>query len=74
MSKPDTDLLSTKDVAALTGESYRQTIRRIEAGALTPAHKLPGLRGAFLFTKAAVDAYIAERDAAPAAEPAQASA
>ena len=68
MSKPDTDLLSTQDVAALTGESYRKTIRQVEAGKLNAAHKLPGLRGAFLFTQADVDSYITQRDADLAAD------
>lgn len=55
MSKLHTDLITTRSVALLLGESIRQTIRRVERGDLKPAQKLPGLRGAYLFDRAEVD-------------------
>lgn len=43
------DLLTTRDVADAFKVSTREIARRVETGALEPAVKLPGLRGAFLF-------------------------
>lgn len=48
------DLLTTRDVAAAHGVSTREIARRVESGALEPAVKLPGLRGAYLFDRSAL--------------------
>lgn len=48
------DLLTTRDVADAYGVSTREIARRVETGALEPAVKLPGLRGAFLFDRSAL--------------------
>ena len=45
------DLLTTRDVADAYGVSTREIARRVETGALEPAVKLPGLRGAYLFDR-----------------------
>jgi len=39
-------------------------IRLVKAGKLTPVQKLPGLRGAYLFNRADIEALAAERGAA----------
>lgn len=53
---PDSDeLIRTSEAAELVGESVRQFIRRVERNELTPALKLPGLRGAYLFNRADVE-------------------
>lgn len=56
MSKSQNLLVTTVEAAAITGKSWRTVIRLVERGQLTPAQKLPGLRGAFLFNRADVDA------------------
>jgi len=38
-------------------------IRLVKAGKLTPVQKLPGLRGAYLFNRADIEALAAERAA-----------
>lgn len=54
---PDSDeLIPTSEAAELMGESVRQFIRRVERGTVTPALKLPGLRGAYMFNRADIDA------------------
>lgn len=50
------DLLTTRDVAEALGVSTREVARRVETGALEPAVKLPGLRGAFLFDRDVIQA------------------
>lgn len=53
---PDIDnLISTSEAAGIVGESVRQFIRRVEAGSIKPAKKLPGLRGAYLFERSDVE-------------------
>lgn len=55
MPNIDTELISTKEASELLGDNnIRKTIRRIEAGDLTPARKLPGLRGAYIFNRSDV--------------------
>jgi len=56
MSKLDVELITTREASELIRESVRQTIRRVERGQLTPAKKLPGLRGSYLFDRADIDA------------------
>lgn len=42
-------LLTTAELADRWGVSVRTIHRKVETGELTPAVKLPGLRGAYLF-------------------------
>ena len=57
-------LLTTAEVATLTGVSVKTVVRWVAAGDLTPATKLPGIRGAFLFGPKAVERFRAKRGAA----------
>lgn len=52
------DLLTTPQVAALLGKSVRTVHRLIADERLTPAQKLPGPNGAYLFDRAAVAALL----------------
>jgi hypothetical protein len=61
MSKIPQELIGTKEAAELIGESVKNTIRRVEAGALMPVKKLPGLRGAYIFDRADIVAIRDER-------------
>lgn len=65
MSKVDAEQITTREAAEILGKSVRATIRLVESDALKPIRKLPGLRGAFLFDRAAVQAIAdeAEREA-----------
>ncbi len=57
-------LMTTAEVAEQCGGvSVKTVIRWVESGALTPAQKLPGLRGAYVFHPAEVARFKAERDA-----------
>jgi excisionase family DNA binding protein len=56
-------LLSTSEAADYAGVSVATVTRWVHAGTLKPAGKVPGLRGAFMFTKEDVDALLAERKA-----------
>lgn len=56
MPNNDVDLITTREASELLDESVRQTIRRVERGNLTPAKKLPGIRGSYLFKRADIDA------------------
>lgn len=47
----DTDLISTKEAAALIGEGIRKTIRRVESKTLIPVKKFDGIRGAYVFRR-----------------------
>ncbi|POH58887.1 helix-turn-helix domain-containing protein [Arthrobacter glacialis] len=51
MHKTDHELVTTSQAAELSGKGYRTVIRLVERGKLTPAKKLPGIRGAFLFNR-----------------------
>jgi len=62
MSNPD-ELITTRDVAAVLGVSTREVARRVERGDLEPAAKLPGIRGAYLFHRAPIEALATERTA-----------
>ena len=64
MQKSGTGYITTKQAADILGGGVRKTIRRVEAGELTPAMKLPGLRGAYLFDPETV-ATLAEADTSP---------
>lgn len=52
---PD-DLLSTTETAALLGVDVSTISRWVNAGKLTPARKMPGLRGVYLFRRQDVEA------------------
>lgn len=43
------DLLTTTEVAAALGISRQAVLQRVKSGALTPAAKLPGQTGTYLF-------------------------
>ena len=49
-------LIATSDVCAALNVSVSTVCRWVASGRLTPAAKSPGLRGGYLFTRAAVDA------------------
>lgn len=59
------NLMTTKDVARRLGVSPRTVQRRVEAGGLRVAHRMPGYRGDLLFDPADVDA-LADELATPA--------
>ena len=54
---PNIDPLTTAEVADRLGCDTRTVARHVERGNLTPAMKLPGLRGAYLFDPAEVDRF-----------------
>lgn len=54
------ELLTTRDVAAAFGVSTREIARRVENGALEPVHKMPGIRGGFLFDPSVVETETAD--------------
>ena len=57
-------LMTTAEVAEECGGVSVKTVTRwVESGQLSAAHKLPGLRGPFLFDAATVARFKAERDA-----------
>lgn len=55
MSQNET-LLTTSEVADALGVSVQTVSRWVGIGRLRPVHKLPGLRGAFLFSPDDIDA------------------
>lgn len=56
MQTTPTDLITTREAADILRESIYTTLRRVPAGELNPVTKLPGLRGAFLFSASEVTA------------------
>lgn len=48
------DLIGTAEVTRILGCDKATVLRRIDAGLLTPAHKLPGPNGAYLYKRADV--------------------
>lgn len=58
------DLIPTQEVARRAGKDVRTVNRWVIDGRLTPAVKLPGLRGARLFHIADVERLLAEDAAA----------
>lgn len=60
MPKNDTRQITTREASEILGKSIRATIRLVEAGKLTPAQKLPGIRGAYLFNAGDVQRLKAE--------------
>ena len=58
------DLVNTGEALTILGMSSPNSVTRlVKAGRLVPATKLPGLRGAYLFERADVEALAAERAA-----------
>lgn len=55
------DLLTTAQVAKILGKSIPTVNRYATSGELVSARKLPGLRGAYLFTPQAVEAFRARK-------------
>ena len=56
-------LMTTAEVAEQCGGvSVKTVIRWVESGALTPAQKLPGLRGAYVFLPAEVARFKSARE------------
>lgn len=55
------DQMTTAAAARRLGTSPRTVSRLVQRGHLTPAHQLPGPRGAFLFDVAEVERVAAER-------------
>jgi hypothetical protein len=61
---PATDLLTTREVmAALVLSTPSGVSKIVRTGKLTPAVRLPGIRGAMLFRRSDVEALAAERAA-----------
>lgn len=58
---PTVDLMTTAEVAERLGVSVSTVTRMAQSGRLTPAHKSPAKRGAYVFDRATVEAYVAER-------------
>lgn len=62
MPKNRQTLISTLEAAQRLNEDPRTVQRKAKSG-VYPAHKLPGLRGAYVFTEADIARIIAERAA-----------
>ena len=60
MAKNRQVLISAKEAASLLNEDPRTVQRKAKAGEY-PAQKLPGLRGAYVFTEADVERILAKR-------------
>lgn len=54
------DLVSTSQVAEVLGVGASTVSRMVTAGRLEPAYRAPGIRGAFFFRRADVDALVRE--------------
>jgi hypothetical protein len=54
-------LIGSADAASILQCSRREVTRLVERGVLTPAMKLPGTRGAYLFDPVEVERVAAER-------------
>lgn len=55
------NLITAAQAADLLDRPRREVVRLVERGDLVPAMKLEGLRGAYLFDPAAVEALAVER-------------
>lgn len=60
MAKNRHVLISSKEVASRLSEDPRTIQRKAKSGEY-PAQKLPGLRGAYVFTEADVDSILRKR-------------
>lgn len=54
MTKPE--VVTTKQAAAMLGLEVRAVATRVKVGTLTPAVKLTGLRGAYVFYRSDIEA------------------
>jgi excisionase family DNA binding protein len=54
-------LITTTEAAARVGMPRRSFLRAVEDGRVTPAQKLDGIRGAYLFEAETIDTFAAER-------------
>lgn len=61
---PKNPLIPTAEVAQILGRDVRTVHRMVESGRLTPALKIPGRTGAYLFDQHDVEQLAAERSAA----------
>lgn len=52
---PSDDLLSTTQAAEVIGTERSNITRLVQLGRLTPHHKLPGPRGAYIFQRGEVE-------------------
>jgi excisionase family DNA binding protein len=57
MPTDERTLISTEEVAKLLGVDETTVQRRARAGHI-PAHKMPGLRGAYIFERAVIEQLI----------------
>lgn len=53
-----TDLVGADEVAVMIGKHRATVVRLAHSGELPYAHKMPGKRGAFLFSRAVIDMYL----------------
>lgn len=60
---PNADLIGSAEVAERLGLDRSTLNRHVRAGKLTPALKLPGETGAYLFDRAAIEALAADQAA-----------
>jgi hypothetical protein len=63
---PNGQLLTSPQVALRLSCSVRTVHRLVDSGDLTPAQKLPGPNGAFLFSEDDVEAMKRSREGSPA--------
>lgn len=59
--QPAQDLIGTAEICRLLQCNPATVGRWVASGKLTPAHKLPGKNGAFLFTRADIEKFAADR-------------
>ena len=52
----EVELITAAEAGVILGRTPRTIQRLADAGTLTPAHKLPGRTGAYLFRRADVEA------------------
>lgn len=57
----DDDLIGTAEVTRILGVDKATVLRRIEAGVLTPAMKMPGANGPYLYRRADVLALLKDK-------------
>lgn len=60
---PNDEFVSTLETARLMGLSPSGVSRRVRRGVLTPVTKAPGIRGAYFFRRAEVEALVRHESA-----------
>lgn len=63
VTEPDSSLVTSAEASVLLGKSVSTISRLVKRGTIQPTAKLPGLRGAFLFNRADVEALAKEKAA-----------